>query len=688
MDRSCVPALALTCALTWPALVSAHESGEGVPLGIRENFELREIGATDSGLSISPDGRVAVFIERETRSVSDDYRHVVMLSDISSGRTRALAEAGGFIFYINSAGLRQGSAAIRRPVFSPSGRWIAFLFGDHDAVYADIVDAHTGARVQRVDAPGDIKRFAWTEAGGLILEMETARSTLAADAVRLNRSGFVVDSRLNAQMGLIPLPDVARERSFIVLDPSTGARRNATPEEEALLVGARSSWPTGRSRESLPNSAGARAALRAEDAIAGAAAPPLTLAYEDAAETIRCNDPVCAGASGPWISSEGRIYFQRAEPPARVMSAIYEWMPRSNVVRRVRTAEDLLSGCEIAQTELVCFRDATLEPRRLVAINLSSGMMRTVYQPNPTWPGFRLTRAERIDVEDQFGNAAFGHLVYPASFSQRQRYPLVIVQYRSRGFLRGGVGGEYPIHALAQRGYFVLSVERPQHVADRTRQGQSAAQWQEELEDLERRSKLSALYALIDRALANAPIDSDRIGITGMSDGAETAYWALMDGRRSFAAAVVSTPPLDPIVYSLASDDFTERLRRLHGRSGPWPDAPEPWASHWRTKPAVFHVETIQTPILLQLADREALPAFPFYRRMREHKRAIEMVIYPDAYHSKTRPGHLLAAQLRAIAWLDFWLQNTNVADPTDPTRASRWQTMRETRSSNVIDPR
>src|SRR3546814_4567827 len=40
-------------------------------------------------------------------------------------------------------------------------------------------------------------------------------------------------------------------------------------------------------------------------------------------------------------------------------------------------------------------------------------------------------------------------------------YPLVVVQYDTRGFLRGGTGDEYPIQALAASGFAVLSVSRP-----------------------------------------------------------------------------------------------------------------------------------------------------------------------------------------------------------------------------------
>ena len=44
---------------------------------------------------------------------------------------------------------------------------------------------------------------------------------------------------------------------------------------------------------------------------------------------------------------------------------------------------------------------------------------------------------------------------------------MVVVQYDTRGFLRGGTGDEYPIQAFANRGYAVLSFRRPQAVGDR-----------------------------------------------------------------------------------------------------------------------------------------------------------------------------------------------------------------------------
>src|SRR3546814_15978540 len=45
----------------------------------------------------------------------------------------------------------------------------------------------------------------------------------------------------------------------------------------------------------------------------------------------------------------------------------------------------------------------------------------------------------------------YGDLVYPVGYEPGRRYPMVIVQYRTKGFLRGGIGDEVPIQTLAGR---------------------------------------------------------------------------------------------------------------------------------------------------------------------------------------------------------------------------------------------
>src|SRR5690606_31417193 len=120
---------------------------------------------------------------------------------------------------------------------------------------------------------------------------------------------------------------------------------------------------------------------------------------------------------------------------------------------------------------------------------------------------------------------------------------------RSRGFLRGGVGGEYPIHALAARGYFVLSVDRTDNRDLLARLPAAQSQLVTELDGSELRMKQTQLEGLLRRIGDRNIVDPARIAITGLSDGAETVFW-MISQTDLFAAAVSSSPPVDPSGYA------------------------------------------------------------------------------------------------------------------------------------------
>lgn len=251
----------------------------------------------------------------------------------------------------------------------------------------------------------------------------------------------------------------------------------------------------------------------------------------------------------------------------------------------------------------------------------------------------------------------------------------MISQYRSRGFLLGATGDETPILPLSANGYFVLDFDRPEFRERGRRMTVAAIQREVELAGVERGAKREALSYFIARAQGRGA-DPDRMAITGLSDGAETLYWMLLD-EPVFAAAVVSSPPIDPISWLLQSPATRSFFYARGGLTGPWDDSPEPWRTWWRNSSPVFHSERIQAPILFNLAEAEALRAFPLMTRLRERSAPYDAYLYPGAYHLKWRPAHLGAAQQRTLDWLDFWLRETERDDPAEPGRLERWRDLR-----------
>src|SRR5262249_37389455 len=154
--------------------------------------------------------------------------------------------------------------------------------------------------------------------------------------------------------------------------------------------------------------------------------------------------------------------------------------------------------------------------------------------------------------------------VRPPDFDAHNRYPLIITTYSSRGFLRGGVGDEYPIQVLAAQGFVVLDFDSPVDWQFQKR----APTWEvvaqhERREGRDKKAVLSSLNSAIDLLLARGYIDPEKIGICGLSFGAEIALYAISHSR-TFAAAAVSQAASDPDLYYLGGPE----LQRLLGSWG------------------------------------------------------------------------------------------------------------------------
>ncbi len=131
--------------------------------------------------------------------------------------------------------------------------------------------------------------------------------------------------------------------------------------------------------------------------------------------------------------------------------------------------------------------------------------MRVVWEPNPELSRVQLAKAERLHWKNDVGIESFGDLVLPPDHRSGQRHPLVIVQYESRGFLRGGTGDEYPIQVLAANGFAVLSVQRPRDVAHITTRTIEEYERENNKGWADRRSVLSSVEKGVDLLEARGP---------------------------------------------------------------------------------------------------------------------------------------------------------------------------------------
>lgn len=643
----------------WRTLYSARS---GAVVDIDALFALRDV----FGLSVSPDGARLAFIERTTSRSDNETRDELIVAEIvwgaSGARLGALRRFSlGTAIPVSRDGRRNGAGLRQRPIWSRDGRALMALNHVDDRIELWRLQNETWSRLAPFE--GDVQRFHLADAGAAIVVTATPRALLAADRVRAHRDGFRITERFEPLYSLAPLPAEDAGRTIWRVDLATGAVASAREEEV-------------REGDDEPAS-GPRIATVGDTEVHR---PLLRLEYRSpsgvrtACLSLHCEGPITA----VWPLTEGVVLFQRSVH-AGAESALYLW-DVANVEPMLlhQVAGEIVQDCALASDEVLCFSQSPRQPKRLIAIELRRDRRarhEVLYDPNSDWRTRALPRIDRLDTLSASGDHAFAHLVYPYNWRPGRRYPVVIVQYRSRGFLNAGVSGEYPVYPIAALDCFVLSVDRAENEAVGRRMSTVEWQRQTELDGSEVDIKIAQIHGLIAALTTRGLIDPDRIAITGMSDGAETVY-AMMNDRYPFAAAIVSGPPRDPIAWSLMADVHRQSLITRFEMRPPWDQTSSPWNAWWH-RSAFFHADAYRTPILFNLPESEALNAMPLLTRLNELGAPAEAYLYLDAQHGKSAPAQLLAIQRRNLAWLRFWLRDDIIADSDDPERVSRWEALR-----------
>jgi dipeptidyl aminopeptidase/acylaminoacyl peptidase len=278
--------------------------------------------------------------------------------------------------------------------------------------------------------------------------------------------------------------------------------------------------------------------------------------------------------------------------------------------------------------------------------------MRAVFDPNPAWKDLELGAVERLSWHNAMGVETFGDLVLPPNYRPGTRLPLIVVQYESRGLLRGGTADDYPIQLYAAHGFAVLSFNRPpwsalqgppRPLGDFLRANQR--DWSD------RRSVQSSLETIIAQLAARGIIDPAKVGITGQSDGASTATFALIHSKL-FAAAAISTCCEDANIMSSLGSGFAD----FYHTTG-YPLAGDPAPGFWSESALALHADHHPVPLLIQASDQEVRMALPTYATLKNAGWPIEMYVFPGEAHVKFQPAHRLAVYERSLAWFERWLQ-------------------------------
>lgn len=607
---------------------------------------LRQIGTEGLSpaapqFSVSPSGKLIATLIRRPDPHSNLYCQGLVVIDVKSGSTRLVDIGGDPITMRLDRGtlhdLPSGSGIENPPVWSPDGKAIAYLWG---------AKGHTGLRVAHPDGSpartvmsnaGDIEDFVWSGDSKVVRYHVSS----AVDGRRDEelRSGFRYDGRFWPLSSSAPYPTT--ERAISLWEQQINSSNSAR-----LLQSGLSTTVLARNRPRLPLDVRLPSARLTQP---GGAKSFLSLEKGGGSSKV-CPMTVCGQVLKAWADqSSGEFIIVTMIGFARSEYAILAWVPGNEQPRIVYRSIDQLLGCTPVEGKIACALEASLRPRHLVSIQIKDGKLSDIYDPNPTGGFADLVSVQRLNWKNAEGQECFGDLVLPRGHSIGEKLPLVVVQYVTRGFLKGATGDEYPIAAIAAAGFAVLSFNRPRDLAEYYREGGREIPKDYVTGWRDREAVQSALFKGID-LVASMGVTDGRAAITGLSDGASTATYALATSDR-FSTAILSTCCEDPF-YTQAGLGPQYRDERNQEQT-PLPAIAN--LDYWRRATLALATPPRCVPLLIQASDAEFRLALSTYETWRYYRYPIEFYVFANEEHLKTQPAHRLAIYDRNIEWLRRW---------------------------------
>lgn len=681
--------------ICWHLLVVVFLAGTVVHVSHAEVVSPRRLlEVTDIGSpAMSPDGRSVAFrVERASleRNAYDTAWYVQGLDDAFPRRV----SDGGVLLRDSAGGALPAAVA-----WSPDGRWIYYraLIDGKIAVWRAAADGSGAAPVTHDAA--DVRDFSLSKDGNALRYSvgATREDVISAEqaeydkGIRIDgtvpigqglfRSGYVEGRFATQRFGKVwfdrasLLADVPSR--WAELDLITGAKRSLADSgapPEALLAASTTGvdgdlWKSVRD----PRSGKVALLMRVGDGDGQMYKPDVLLSVRPSSRARRAIDCVSALCMGKaitgiqWRPDHDEVLFTVTDPDQGLAQSIHRWNVKTGEVRSVVESRGLINGgrdsstnCGIATEVLVCVTAEADRPPRLERVDLESGARWVLFDPNATLARdmAQVAPARLLRWLDAKGRRFTGQF-----YSARRRgdgpVPLFITYYSCPGFVRGGVGDEWPLASLVQAGISALCInQRPGYTMDA----------------IERHGEgLAAVESVIDLLSLEGEIDRARVGMGGLSFGGAVTLWAVTESD-VLTAASVSNPVVSPNYYLLSSmkgDSFLKGLREMWGLGAP-SETPE----RWRAISPAFKLDRIRAPILFQHSEQEYMYALDYEIPLIRERRA-DLYVFPNEPHQKFQPRHKLAVYERNLDWFRFWLQGYEDPDPAKREQYIHWRLMR-----------
>lgn len=656
------------------------------PVGMRDLIELTDIGGSDSSdvagvFGLSPDMKQVAFVTRRANPDVNGYCQRLMIVAIDGTTPPQVLDQGGELIRTTStiwsiAALPQGAAMTIAPRWSPDGQRIAYARKDHGSTQVWIAALAGGPARQVTHLESDIEDLAWSRDGKALI-LAHRPGIIAADKAiaREGLKGWLYDDSFSPMEAKHPWARSPIPTVHDRFDLETGTLVPAAGEDLAAFDPSADPNHPATAQLSARDAQGNRAWVEPVDS--NRYWPPTKLTLLSAqGQRWSCSTPACARIQHVWWSRPGRLIFMGRQGWGLSETGLYSWQLGEAQPRQIFSTRDAVISCVMATPNLICAQEKASTPRMVVSIDTQSGQRRPLYDPNRNFLRLPLGSVQRFLFKNAYGIESWADLVLPPDHRSGQKHPLVLVQYRSRGFLRGGTGDEVPIQVLASRGFAVLSFERPT-LFGIAKEARSELEFRQinHADFMDRRSVFSSMQEAIRLAIATGAIDSAHMGISGFSDGTANTQFALINSKL-FSVASLGACCEEQIMQPLVGGPGYENYQRTQGYPA-FDDISADARAYWSVMSLRQNADRLDTPILAQIGDSEYIMGLDVAVAWRERGKPFELYVFPDDTHWKWQPAHRLAMYDRVSDWFTFWLMGKADCDPAKTEQYTRWRKMK-----------
>jgi dipeptidyl aminopeptidase/acylaminoacyl peptidase len=241
-----------------------------------------------------------------------------------------------------------------------------------------------------------------------------------------------------------------------------------------------------------------------------------------------------------------------------------------------------------------------------------------------------------------------GWLTYPKDFDPAKKYPMIV---RVHGGPSEAVQSVWPDSwdfalALAGSGYFVFQPN------PRGSFGQGEAFTRANVKDFGY-GDFRDILAGVDEALRVAPIDPNRLGLTGWSYGGFMTMWGVTQTNR-FKAAMAGAGIANWLSY-YGENKIDQWMIPFFGQSVY--DDPEVYA---KSSPITF-IKNVKTPTLVIVGDSDGEcptpQSYEFWHALKTLGVETQLVVYEHEGHMFVNPAHQRDRIRRTVSWFDSHLR-------------------------------